>query len=457
VPNSLTVTATLSQEILPASRPARVVYLLLEIQPLELVGPTPRFPVNIGIVVDKSDSMLVPILSTEQFQEMSRQGAVREVLVDGVPVWQFEKVTADCRIKAPCSLDFVKQALRVALDKLSATDRFSLVAFARDAQVLVEAQEGTHKSVLGKAIDELDQLQLGSDTYLAAGLNAGYSQVKRGLTRERINRLIVLTDGFAFDATDCRTLAQMAAGQGIAISTLGLGVEFNEELLISLADLSGGNAYFINDASQITAAFAEELSGVQKITLRDLELKMRLSEGVGIRRALRVKPVISDLGIHPTEDRSVQVSLGDVVKDGGLVLLLEVLAPARTEGTFRLAQVALNYSDPLRGVYGEQVHYDFVMRYALNSSDIRVNPKVLDIVEQVSAFKLQTRALEEVRAGNPAGATQKLRAAATRLLNLGETDRARAALQEAENLEQHGNMTAAGKKHLRYDTRHLTQ
>jgi Ca-activated chloride channel family protein len=457
VPVSLTLTGILSQETLPASRPTRVVYLLLEIRPLELPGPAPRFPVNLGIVVDKSDSMLVPILSAEQFQEMSRQGAVHEVLVDGVPVWQFEKLTADCKIKAPCSLDSVKQALRVALDKLTAADRFSLVAFASDAQVLVAAQAGSHKRDLARAIDELDRLQLGTDTYLAAGLNAGYDQVKQASTHEMINRLIVLTDGFASDATDCATLAQKAASQGIAISTMGVGAEFNEELLISLADLSGGNAYFINDLSQITAAFAEELSGAQKITVRDLFLKIRLSEGVGIRRAVRVKPFISDLGYHAIGDRSVQVPLGDVVNDGRLVLLLEVLAPARAEGTFRLAQAALDYSDPLREVRGENAHYDLVVRYAQNSPVVRVNPKVLNIVERVSAFKLQTRALEEVRVGNPSGATEKLRAAATRLLNLGETDQAHAALQEAENLEQHGKMTAVGKKHLRYDTRRLTQ
>jgi Ca-activated chloride channel family protein len=75
----------------------------------------------------------------------------------------------------------------------------------------------------------------------------------------------------------------------------------------------------------------------------------------------------------------------------------------------------------------------------------------------VTAFKLQTRALEEARLGNVAGATQKLRAAATRLLELGEEDLAQAALQEAENLETQGAMSSAGTKKLRYETRKLTQ
>jgi Ca-activated chloride channel family protein len=457
VPDSLTFTATFNQEILPANGPMRLVYVLLEIQPVEASTPPPRLPVNLGIIVDKSDSMLVPILSPEQFQEMSRQGAVREVMVDGVPVWQFENVPPNYKIKGPCSLDFVKQALRVALEKISAKDHFSLVAFAREAQVLISSQSGTQRRVLLRAIDQIDKLQLGSDTFMAAGLNAGYNEVKRGLTRDMVNRLIVLTDGFAMDAAQCQLLAQTAAREGITISTMGLGVEFNEELLISLADLSGGNAYFIRDASEIGNAFTQELSGVQRIVLRDLNLKLRLSEGVELRRVHRVKPFISDLGAIPVADRAANLALGDLAKDGGMALLVEVLAPTRGEGAYRLAQTMLDYNDPVRGLYGAKVNQDLVIRYAAVPTGTPTNAKLLNIIEKVSAFKLQTRALEEARTGNTAVATQKLKAAATRLLSLGENDLARAALQEAENLEQHGRMSAAGTKRLRYDTRRLVE
>ena len=81
----------------------------------------------------------------------------------------------------------------------------------------------------------------------------------------------------------------------------------------------------------------------------------------------------------------------------------------------------------------------------------------MNLVEQVTAYRLQTRALEEARMGNVAGATQKLRAAATRLLELGETDLAGAAQQEADNLERSGQMSSSGTKKLRYQTRKLTQ
>ena len=87
----------------------------------------------------------------------------------------------------------------------------------------------------------------------------------------------------------------------------------------------------------------------------------------------------------------------------------------------------------------------------------RYDADVMNIVEKVTAFKLQTRALEEAKMGNVAGASQKLRAAATRLLEMGEDELAQSALEEAENLEKSGQMSARGTKKLRYETRKLTQ
>ena len=86
----------------------------------------------------------------------------------------------------------------------------------------------------------------------------------------------------------------------------------------------------------------------------------------------------------------------------------------------------------------------------------KVNAKVMNLVEKVSAFKLQTRALTEAEAGNIAGATQKLQAAATILLDLGENELAKAAQTEIMTLKKTGVLTAAGTKKLEYGTRKLT-
>ena len=108
--------------------------------------------------------------------------------------------------------------------------------------------------------------------------------------------MVLLTDGFTADSDECLRQAQKASAAGLTISTVGVGMEFNEELLINIAEMSKGNAYFIQDPQDIPAVFAQELSGVQAIALRNLELKLRLTGGVELRKAYRAKPVIADLG-----------------------------------------------------------------------------------------------------------------------------------------------------------------
>lgn len=456
--NPLSIITSLNQELMPPNAAVRLAYLLIEIQPGETDAvPTP-LPVNIGIVVDKSDSMCIPILTPEQFKELERLGLASETIVDGVAVWRFENVPSSYKLKAPRSIDFVKQALHTALERLAAHDQFALVAFAREAQVLIARQPGANKRALLTAIDSLDELQLGNETYMAAGLNLAYQEVQQGLSREMINRIVVLTDGFTLDASQCQYLAQQAAQQGISISTMGLGVEFNEELLISIADTSGGNAYFIHDPADVPKAFAQELSGVQNVLLRDLTLKMRMMQGVELRRVHRVQPIISDLGALPLNaDRSLDLALGDVGRGGAVALLLEVLVPARPAGTYQLAHCVVDYSQPGLGAFGQKAVQDCILQYAADAENASIDPRVMNIVEKVSAFKLQTRALQDAASGDVVGATQKLKAAATRLINMGEQDLAQAALNEAANLEQRGQMSAAGTKRLRYDTRKLTQ
>jgi len=86
----------------------------------------------------------------------------------------------------------------------------------------------------------------------------------------------------------------------------------------------------------------------------------------------------------------------------------------------------------------------------------QINPQVMNTVEKVTAHKLQTRALDEAAVGNIVGATQKLRAAATRLLDLGEDELAQTAMEEAERLERGEKMSAEGTRKLDYGTRKLS-
>jgi Ca-activated chloride channel family protein len=117
----------------------------------------------------------------------------------------------------------------------------------------------------------------------------------------------------------------------------------------------------------------------------------------------------------------------------------------------------VSYDVPSAGLIAEKVRTDIVVDFTTDPEAARqYDPRVMNIVEKVTAHKLQTRALEAAAAGDAATASKQLRAAATRLLELGETDLAETASKEADRLEEKGQMSASGTKKLRYETRKLT-
>jgi Ca-activated chloride channel family protein len=147
--------------------------------------------------------------------------------------------------------------------------------------------------------------------------------------------------------------------------------------------------------------------------------------------------------------------VGDLNVDAPPALLLEVMIPPQPTGVFSIARVWASYMVKNERVSGKAGNV--VLNYAASRQRPVLNPKVMNTVERVSAYVLQTRALDEAAAGNTTAATQKLRAAATRLLAVGETSLADALESEASQLEEHGSMSVEGAKELRYATRKLTQ
>lgn len=455
--NPLNLVYSLNTDCIPPSAQPRLVYALLAVGVSELRSEP--VPVVLDLVVDASTSMQIPLLTEEQFEELASLGAVKEVIADGIPVWRFEHVPAGFTKDCPRALDIVKLAVVAAVKALRQNDQCGLVAFAGSARRLAPISPASKPRDLLKGIEKLNEIDLGDDTRLAGGLSLAVKELMRRdrLTRNAVRRVILLTDGFALDEAEALRWGQQAASAGISISTMGLGGDFNENLLLALAESSGGNAYFVEEPSDIPEAFANELKASQSVALRDLELKLKLYGGVELRRAYRVKPAISDLGLPNQVDGSASVPLGDLDVQAPPAVLLELIVPPRAAGRYRLAQAVLAHSDS-SGMPGPKVTADLLAEVGADPVRAgRLNPQVMNLVETVSAYKLQTRALEDVERGDVAGATTKLRAAATRLLGLGEEELAQAALQEANNLDQQGELSSTGTKKLRYETRRLTQ
>jgi hypothetical protein len=451
---ALTLSCLLSTPRLPAVESVRLVYLLLEVGG----GAGSRsLPVDLVLVVDVSESMHFRLATEAQFEDLARQGLLKEVLVDGVPAWQSSGIPREVLARMPRKIDRVKDALVIAVEQLRASDRFALIAFAGQAVTLIPNTSGADKRRLLDIVDGLDQLQLGDDTRIGRGMGLGFGELARGAGDDLAERMLVLTDGFTQDEADCRAAAARARQARIPVSTMGLGGEFNEELMIPLADQTGGEAYLLEDPDDIPEAFARELQRAQAVRYRGLEIKLRPSSGVEVRAAYRVRPTIAPLD-QINDDGSYSFPLGDLVAGEEPALLLELLAPPRQPGVYRLAEALLACDDPAGGPAGLKTRADVVVEVTVDPAQAAYQtPEVMRVVEALSAYKLQRRAQDDLESGDVARATRKLRAAATRLLDMGERALAAEVERQAEELERDGQADPQRKKRLRYETRKLTQ
>lgn len=434
-------------------------YLLIEVSGGKGAGALPS---NIALTLDISDSMRIRLVSTKQFKKLTRSGRVQEVITDGIPTYRFVDVPQEVIDKSTSRLDYVKQALKIASDFLRSSDIFCVVVFASRATMLVPATSGDERSRLYYAAQEIERLHLGNDTQMDEGMFLAFEELRKNVGETYASRMILLTDGHTLNVGDCYRWAELAKEEGIKITTIGIGTEFNEDLLIPLADMTGGNAYYVERADQIPKVFQRELGSAMRVNYRNVEVKLRLEEGIALQRVYRVKPELGPFDAGVEMDHSYSLFIGDYESANPQALLAELRLPALPIGRNRLAQTLLSWEDPEGGVMRQVERSEIFVNVAQESR--KANGRVMNLVEKVTAYKLGTQALAAVQNALKTenkeeldAATIRLRQVATRLLNIGESSLAKTMLRQAEHLEEKGDLDAEAAKKLRYETRRLTQ
>ncbi|MCX7683447.1 MAG: VWA domain-containing protein [Anaerolineae bacterium] len=441
---------------IPVTQSQRLLYLLIQVRGEKETSHVAR-PVNLALVVDVSESMNIRVVSDREFKKLARSGVLQELLVDGVPAWHSSAIPPEVLARLPRKIDRVKEALSAVVEHLRPDDSFSLTVFAGQAALLIPTTAGAEKRRILELLGQLDGLQLGNDTYIGRGLKLGLEELMRSRANGLARRLLVLTDGFTRDENDCRLWAVYARNHRIPISTLGLGGEFNEELMIPIADQTGGEAHFVEELEVLPAILSKELQRAQSAHYSNVELKLRLLPGVEIRDVHRLHPAIAPLEAV-NQRGSYSFQLGSLAPGEEMSLLAELVVPPRPPGAHMLVQALLACDLPPGVESGFKTRANLVVEYTSDWTKVSVpDPQVMRAVEVVSAYKLHQRAVADLRSGDIGSATRRLRAAATRLLDMGETMLAGQLMQQATALELHGQADPTYTKKLRYETRMLSR
>lgn len=229
----------------------------------ELEKERKRAPVNVAIVLDRSGSM--------QGQKIQR----------------------------------AKEAAISAIDRLDPDDIVSVITYDTQVNVLVPATKATDKRAIKQKIA---QIGVGGNTALFAGVSKGAAEVRKFLAEDRVNRIILLSDGLAnvgpSTPGELGRLGGSLMKEGISVSTFGLGLGYNEDLMTKLAMKSGGNHSFIENAAELADVFNREFDNVMSVAAQDVKLKMTIPEGI---RPVRVLGNDADINGQTIVTRMAQI------------------------------------------------------------------------------------------------------------------------------------------------------
>lgn len=235
-------------------------------------------------------------------------------------------------------IDNARMAAAELVAQLGPQDSFSLITFSDQGRVLqplgrVEDVARTQRLILG--------IQPTGGTYLSSGVELGLDQLSDP-SIEGVRRVVVLSDGMAnIGVTDPVALAR-AAGQrveqGISLSTIGLGLDYNEDLLTAMSDTGGGSYHFVDRPGQLASIFQSELHQMSRVAGREVSVDVSLPPGVILHEVYGYSATTTTDGYR--------VFLGDL--HGGETR--KVVARVRVEPgaveRFDVALVGLSYHDP---------------------------------------------------------------------------------------------------------------
>lgn len=236
-------------------------------------------------------------------------------------------------------LERAKDAAKEAIDRLSGQDIFSLVVYDSVVDVLVPATKVGDKHSLHQRVD---QIRSGQSTALFAGVSKGAAELRKFLELERVNRVILLSDGIANKGpsrpAELGDLGASLIKEGISVSTIGLGLDYNEDLMAKLADRSDGNHVFVEHPNQLVGVFNEEFGDILSVVAQEIDIKIRTAPNIRPVRVLGWDADISGNEVH--------VSMNQIYSEQEKYVIVEVEVPATSaERKIDVATVEVAYTN----------------------------------------------------------------------------------------------------------------
>jgi Ca-activated chloride channel family protein len=399
--------ALVSRPSLVRLRESQVIYLHLELAPRAQSEQIPAPPLNVCLVLDHSTSM------------------------------KGEK------------MDVAKSATIQIMKSLRSQDIFSVVAFSDKAEVVIPSTLHFDRKKMEALIHSLQPF---GATEIYHGLESGLAEIRKNVDPSRVNHLILLTDGHTYgDEPASLRLSEEAAVQGIGMSCMGIGNDWNDIFLDAVASRTGGNCAYIARPKDIQRLLLDKFRSLVNVFADDVILDFKTQPGVLINYAFRLTP---DGGPITMED---SVHLGPILQDTPLTVLFEFLIePSAVQNeSVTLLDGVLRPSITARPNPIPPIRLCITRDVSAEASSEPPPNKILSSLSHLTLYRIQERARVESEQGNYDSAVKHLKNLATHLLSQGERYLANTVLFEAENIKKIHTLSEEGSKQIKYGTRAL--
>ena len=232
-----------------------------------------------------------------------------------------------------------REAAIAAIQRLSANDIVSIITYDSTVNVLVPATRLTDRTMFERKIR---QIEAGGSTALFAGVSKGAREIRKFLSRNRVNRLILLSDGLAnVGPSSPGQLADLGASlikEGISVTTIGLGLGYNEDLMDKMARASDGNHAFVQEPEDLARIFNLEFGDVLSVVAQEVVIRIRCAPGM---RPVRVLGRAADIA-----GQTATVILNQLYSRQEKYILLEVeVPPTAAKRTRDIATIEVSYAN----------------------------------------------------------------------------------------------------------------
>jgi Ca-activated chloride channel family protein len=347
------------------------------------------------------------------------------------------------------NMDVVKATAIQIMRKMKPKDIFSVVAFSDRAEEIIPASRSAD---LSKQEARIHMLQPSGGTEIFSGLEMGYNEIIRNVNYAQVNHIILLTDGRTYgDEDKCMNLASRASEQGVGISGLGIGSEWNDNFLDNLASSTGGSSMYVSRPQDIQKTLLDKFNQLGSSYAEETRIDFNMPEGIELRYAFRIQPEAGVLSYQSP------MYLGPIIRETPLRVLMEfVVQPQNVQQDFvklfdgKISVTLMDERLPVRPI---QIHLG---RPVEEMAGADIPPaEIVEALSHLKLYRLQEQARLEVSAGEFDQASEHLHRLATHLLSQGERGLARTALLEAEHIQQNKSFSQQGGKEIKYGTRAL--